>query len=188
MRGDYKDIWAELRKLIARTGEDVVMAKERLAMEVSGGRTTSLRELTGEELSALREGLRQATGSAPTPTRKGSPSRRRARSRVLHLLGDYGIDTGDWEAVNAFCRDKRIAGKDFGRLDEEELGALARKLHAIIRKQEKEGPLVHRHKGALRLDGDRPRRHVKRLKRRPRYISSGQLTGATAKEINININ
>ena len=184
MSGDYKDIWAELRKLIAHTGEDVVAAKERLAMEVSGGRTTSLRELSGEELSLLREGLRQTTGSTPTPTRKGSPSRRRARSRVLHLLEDYGIDTGDWEAINAFCRDKRIAGKDFGRLDEEELGALARKLHAILRKQE-EGPLVQRHKGALRLDGDRPRRHAKR---RLRYISSGQLTGATAKEINININ
>ena len=184
MRGDYKDIWAELRKLIARTGEDVAAAKERLAMEVSGGRTTSLRELSGEELSALREGLRQATGSTPTPTRKGSRYRRRVRSRVLHLLEDYGIDTSDWEAINAFCRDKRIAGKDFGRLTEEELEALARKLYAIIRKQE-EGPFVHRHKGALRLDGDRPRRHVKR---RPRYISSGQLPGATAKEINININ
>lgn len=184
MSSDYKDIWAELRKLIARTGEDVAAAKERLAMEVSGGRTKSLRELSGEELSLLREGLRQATGSTPTPTRRGSPSRRRARSLVLRLLEDYGIDTGDWEAINAFCRDKRIAGKDFGRLDEEELGALARKLHAILRKQE-EGPFVHRHKGALRLEGDRPRRLVKR---RPRYISSGQLTGATAKEINININ
>lgn len=187
MRGDYRDIWAELRKLIARTGEDIVMAKERLAMEVSGGRTTSLRELSREDLSDLREGLRQATGSTPTPTRKGSPSRRRARSRVLHLLEDYGIDTGDWAAINAFCRDKRIAGQDFGRLTEEELGALARKLHAIIRKRE-EGPFVERHKGPLRLDGDRPRRQVKRLKRRPRYISSGQLTGATAMEINININ
>ena len=184
MRGDYRDIWAELRKLIARTGEDVAAAKERLAMEVSGGRTTSLRELSGEELSLLREGLRQATGSTPTPTRKGSPSRRRARSLVLRLLEDYGIDTGDWEAINAFCRDKRIAGKDFGRLDEEELEGLRRKLHAILRKQE-ERPFVHRHKGALRLDGDRPRRLVKR---RPRYISSRQLTGATAKEINININ
>lgn len=184
MSGDYKDIWAELRKLIARTGEDAAAAKERLAMEVSGGRTTSLRELSREELSALREGLRQATGSTPTPTRKGSRYRRRVRSRVLHLLEDYGIDTSDWEAINAFCRDKRIAGKDFGRLTEEELEALARKLYAIIRKQE-EGPFVHRHKGALRLDGDRPRRHVKR---RPRYISSGQLPGATAKEINININ
>lgn len=184
MRGDYRDVWAELRKLVARTGEDVVMAKERLAMEVSGGRTTSLRELSEGELEDLRQGLRQATGSTPTPTRKGSPSRRRARSRVLHLLEDYGVDTRDWDAINAFCRDKRIAGKDFGRLTEEELGALARKLHAIIRKQE-EGPFVKRHKGPLRLDSDRPRRQVKR---RRRYISSGQLPGATVKEINININ
>lgn len=176
MSGDYRDIWAELRKLIARTGEDIVMAKERLALEVSGGRTESLRSLSGEELADLREGLKQATGSTPTPTRKGSPSRRRARSRVLHLLEDYGIDTGDWAAINAFCRDKRIAGKDFGRLTEEELVALARKLHAIIRKQGEE------------VTVETPPPPPRPPRRRMRYMASGQLPGATAKKINININ
>ena len=44
-----------------------------------------------------------------------------------------GIDTTDWTRINAFCRDVRIAGKEFGALGPEELDALTMKLRAIER-------------------------------------------------------
>ena len=176
---DYTAIWGLINA--TRGVLEAEEAKEIAVSEVSDGRTTSLRELSDRELTRLRVQLRaQARSLAPSKDK----TRTRRRSMCLHLMEEYGIDTHDWSRINAFVEDPRIAGKPFGQLTSEELSALSRKLRAIIRKQE-EGPFVHRHKGALRLEGDRPRRLVKR---RPRYISSGQLTGATAKEINININ
>ena len=60
---------------------------------------------------------------------------RRQRSSVLHQMQLLGIDTADWNRVDAFCRDPRIAGKRFCHLDSGDLDALLRKLRAIIRKQ-----------------------------------------------------
>ena len=36
---------------------------------------------------------------------------RQKRSAVLHQMQLLGIDTADWDRVNAFCRDSRIAGE-----------------------------------------------------------------------------
>ena len=44
------------------------------------------------------------------------------------------MDTTDFDKVNAFCQNVRIAGKPFGMLTIEELEALIPKLEAIIRK------------------------------------------------------
>ena len=60
------------------------------------------------------------------------------RSAVLHQMQLSGVDTADWKKVDAYCLDKRIAGKRFARLDREELEALLKKIRAIRRKQ-KEG-------------------------------------------------
>ena len=61
---------------------------------------------------------------------------RRKRSAVLHQLQLLGINTADWSRVDAYCSDKRIAGKRFCQLDGNELDALLIKLRAIRRKQE----------------------------------------------------
>jgi hypothetical protein len=45
-----------------------------------------------------------------------------------------GIDTTDWTRVNEFCRNPRIAGRDFARIDVDGLVALQRKLRAMMRK------------------------------------------------------
>ena len=42
-----------------------------------------------------------------------------------------GIDTTDWQRVNAFCQDARIVGKPFARLSGEELERLCVKILAI---------------------------------------------------------
>lgn len=56
-----------------------------------------------------------------------------------------GIDTADWNRVDAFCQDGRIAGKVFRFLDTLELEQLAKKLRSIehkggIRQLEEPGP------------------------------------------------
>ncbi len=61
---------------------------------------------------------------------------RRIRSSVLHQMQLLGVDTADWTRVDAYCLDKRIAGKRFRHLDYGELEALLKKLRAIRRKKQ----------------------------------------------------
>lgn len=58
---------------------------------------------------------------------------RRKRSEVLKLMQQLGVDTTDWDRVNAFCTDARIAGKLFRKISVDELEELAVKLRAIKR-------------------------------------------------------
>ena len=130
MKGKYSDIYAMMRAL--QSPLDSEELKAALCEGASNGRTHSLRELTEEELESLRTRLQRETASKP---RRGSQSRKRKRSAVLRLLTDYGVDTKDWQAINAFVSQKRIAGKEFAKLTDNELEALRRKLWAMLRKQ-----------------------------------------------------
>lgn len=47
----------------------------------------------------------------------------------------HGIDTTDWDRVDAYCLNPRIAGKKFIRLTTEELENVAIKLRIIQRKE-----------------------------------------------------
>jgi hypothetical protein len=60
--------------------------------------------------------------------------RRKSRSAVLNRIQRLGINTTDFSKVDAFCLDKRIAGKPFGMLTPDELDALIPKLEAMLRK------------------------------------------------------
>ena len=53
---------------------------------------------------------------------------RQKRSAVLHQMQLLGINTADWDKVNAFCLDSRIAGMEFRELDCEALDTLQVKL------------------------------------------------------------
>ena len=119
-------------------GTDPKEIKSILCESISGGRATGLRELTSTELKQLREDLRKKTDSHPA---KGDKSRKRKRSAVLKLLTEYGVDTRDWDVINAFVAQPRLAGKPFARLDNDELEALRCKLWAMLRKQ-KQGEQV----------------------------------------------
>lgn len=61
---------------------------------------------------------------------------RKKRSSVLHQMQLLGINTADWSRVDAYCLDRRIAGKRFRELDNEELDKLLKKLYAIRRKRQ----------------------------------------------------
>ena len=121
---NYRRFYAVFNKLDA--GGDRESSKETLVSSFTGGRTTSLKEMTADEYNALCASLEERSG--------WRDELKRHRSSCLRLMQKAGVDTTDWVRVNALCRDPRIAGKDFARLGIAELEALAVKLRAINRK------------------------------------------------------
>lgn len=102
--------------------------KEELVDAHTGGRTTSLKEMTCSEYERMIRTMRRDV--------EREDEKRKARSSLLRLMQKYGVDTTDWDDINRFCRLKRIAGKEFGRLDIKELKAVAKKMRAILAKGE----------------------------------------------------
>ncbi len=99
--------------------------KKSIVMQYTWNRTDSLREMTREEYNACCGALEELSGLRA--------EQKKRRSQCLHLMQRLGVDTGDWARVNDFCRNPRIAGKEFARLSVEDLEDLSRKLRAIGR-------------------------------------------------------
>lgn len=99
--------------------------KEEFVAQYTGGRTSSLRDMTREEYDTMCDAL---DGSLQQKS-----VLRASRSAALHIMQRLGIDTTDWTRINAFCADKRIAGKQFYHLTATELDALTVKLRSIQR-------------------------------------------------------
>lgn len=121
---NYRRFYAVFNKLEA--GGDREATKETLVESFTDGRTSSLREMTEAEYNALCASLEERSG--------WRDELKKHRSSCLRLMQKAGVDTTDWQRVNALCRDPRIAGKDFARLGIAELEALVMKLRAINRK------------------------------------------------------
>ena len=124
---NYARFYALLKRL---PGAD----KETLVEQYTSGRTTHLHLMASTEYDAMCRQLEDVSGYDER-WRRLRECLRRARSGVLHQMQLYGIDTTDWNRVDAFCKDARIAGKRFRELDTEELNALNTKLRMIIRKK-----------------------------------------------------
>ena len=109
--------------------------KETLVEQYTSGRTTHLRETTQQEYNKMCRDMEQVAGydECMSDIRR---ELRRKRSVCLKLMQQLGIDTTDWDRVNAFCEDARIAGKAFRYISIDELEVLAVKLRAIKRKKE----------------------------------------------------
>ena len=120
---NYHRFYASLNRLSGGNTEDI---KETLVSSFTDGRTTSLKEMTQKEYNAMCASLEERTGMKEQLKKK--------RSLCLKLMQKAGIDTTDWQRVNAFCEDPRIAGKVFARLTSEELEKLSVKLRSIQRK------------------------------------------------------
>ena len=120
---NYHRFYASLNRLPGGNTEDM---KETLVSSFTDGRTTSLKEMTQKEYNAMCASLEERTGMKEQLKKK--------RSLCLKLMQKAGIDTTDWQRVNAFCEDPRIAGKVFARLTSEELEKLSVKLRSIQRK------------------------------------------------------
>ena len=123
---NYRRFYALLNRLPVHDEE----MKERLVQQYTDGRTTRLREMTAAEYQAMCDALDRSLKDGWSIRRE---QLRKYRSAALTRMQRLGIDTSDWARINAFCRDPRIAGKEFAALSSEELDALTVKLRSIER-------------------------------------------------------
>lgn len=110
--------------------------KKSVVLQYTWNRTEHLHEMTEREYNDCCAALEKML--APDARDVFIRERKKWRSSALHQLQLYGVDTTDWNKVNEFCKQPRIAGKEFRDLDCEELEALTKKMRAIIRKRDKE--------------------------------------------------
>ena len=120
---NYHRFYSSLNRLPGGNTEDM---KETLVLSFTDGRTTSLKEMTQKEYNAMCASLEERTG--------WKEQLRKKRSLCLKLMQKAGIDTTDWHRVNDFCRNPKIAGREFAQLGVKDLDALQVKLRAIMRK------------------------------------------------------
>lgn len=110
--------------------------KKSVVLQYTWNRTEHLHEMTEREYNDCCAALEKML--TPDARDVFIRERKKWRSSALHQLQLYGVDTTDWNKVNEFCKQPRIAGKEFRDLDCEELEALTKKMRAIIRKRDKE--------------------------------------------------
>lgn len=120
----YGRFFALLRKMPYRIEE---YERRSMIVMATNGRTNSLREMTRAEYDGMCDYLEDRC-------RRVTTDLRRRRSCALHQMQKMGVDTTDWDRVDALCLNARIAGKRFAQLNEEELRALLVKLMLIERK------------------------------------------------------
>ncbi|MBQ9357715.1 MAG: hypothetical protein IJT98_10580 [Prevotella sp.] len=109
--------------------------KKSVVLQYTWNRTEHLHEMTEREYNDCCAGMEKMIPGGETAGREAwREELRRQRSICLKLMQQLGIDTTNWNRVNAFCQDGRIAGKVFRELDSEELAVLSKKLRSIQRK------------------------------------------------------
>jgi hypothetical protein len=107
--------------------------KRTIVRQYTKNRTDSLREMSMQEYCTALAGMRRLL--VPTFTETMEKVRRAKRSACLHQMQLMGVNTSDWDRINAFTTDPRIAGKPFARLNADELDALTVKVRMINRKK-----------------------------------------------------
>lgn len=133
---NFARYYVALSRMIFSSSEDKQEYTRMIVKKATCGRTDDLKYVTRGEYASLCSSLEKTLGT----DRKFREERalreilRRWRSVVLHQLQSMGIDTANWGAVDAYCKNPRIAGKRFCRLSEDELEKLSLKLRMIEKK------------------------------------------------------
>lgn len=107
--------------------------KEAMLLDLTDGRTSHTNELSYKEAIYLWGYLNGHTASLKPATSDQLMKRR--RSGCLTTMQKIGVDTTDWNRINAYCMDSRIAEKPFADITFEELADLREKLENIRKKQ-----------------------------------------------------
>lgn len=130
--------YARFYALLKRMSGERETIKQTLVSRFTQGRTTSLREVNAEEYEAMCKAMEAEVAHPGMSTDEYQDRLKRARSAALRRMQRYGVDTADWDAIDAFTSDARIAGKRFAQLSIDELKGLTAKIEAIIRKGKKQ--------------------------------------------------
>lgn len=125
----YSRFYGLLKKLSIPTDERVGLIRQ-----FTKGRTLSLREMSEVEYKTMCDAL-EDTLSGKVNRELEYMNLKKKRSAVLHQMQKMGINTADWEVVNKYCQEPRIAGKVFRDLKAEDLDTLLIKLIMIHRKE-----------------------------------------------------
>lgn len=129
---NYARFYVLLNRLPTADKEEL---KASLVSQYTGGRTESLREMTEKEYDAMCDELQRQDSNLKVRELYREELRCK-RSAVLKQLQKIGIDTTDWNRVDAYCMNPRIAGKEFRKLTVDELETVNIKLRIIRRKKE----------------------------------------------------
>lgn len=121
---NFRRLFSALSKLPGIYDKEATISD--LVYQYTHHRTSDLKEIHWKEYERMCLDLESKLGTAD--------AKRKYRSVCLKLMQELGIDTTDWQRINAFCQDARICGKLFYRLTEDELKQLQRKLRAIDKK------------------------------------------------------
>ncbi len=90
--------------------EDKGELKASLVSQYTGGRTESLREMTVNEYDAMCEDMQRMDENYKAREIYREQLRQK-RSTVLRLMQKRGIDTTDWNRVDAYCQNPRSRAK-----------------------------------------------------------------------------
>lgn len=116
-------------------GGDKEELKQGLVSEFCHAGTNNLKDITKQEYNAMCAAMERM---APSDGREEyCKELRYNRSVCLKLMQKIGIDTTNWETVNKFCMNPKIAAMEFRRLDIADLNRLSYKLRMILKKQSK---------------------------------------------------
>lgn len=131
--GKKKRNYSRFYALCKAKGIDLEQYKDDLISQFTRGRTTSLKDMKDSEYDEMCDCI-QSDRHQSESRDDYVLRRKKMRSAVLKRIQQLGVDTTDFDKVNAFCQNSRIAGKPFGMLTIEELESLIPKLEAILRK------------------------------------------------------
>jgi hypothetical protein len=113
--------------------------KEEFVWQYSHLKTTSLSEFYESSpdeyrkmINDMQKLVNEMDGYKPNDAK--TAELKKLRSAILYRLQKHGIDTTDWNRVNAFMRQPRIAGKTLGEMSAEEMRALIPKMQSILAK------------------------------------------------------
>ncbi len=106
--------------------------KEEIVFSFSDGKTTSLREFYATDPKGFK---RMIYRMQTLVEKKNDPATKRLRSGILVRLQKYGVDTTDWQCVNRFLEQKKIAGKRLYEMTNDEMKELIPKLESMLKKQ-----------------------------------------------------
>jgi hypothetical protein len=139
-----------LHKVLAAT--HMLDAKESLLAAYGCTSTLQMTEAALDHLTARVRDIQDMkpfrsggsyTGSAQKSAVETDPDTKHWRHKCLRMIAACGVNTQDWNAVNAFLLDPRIAGKHLYELTTGELNNLHRKLQNVKANIEKKNDTVN---------------------------------------------
>ena len=122
-------------------------SKEDLVWQYSNMLTTSLSEFSRERPVAYADMIRdleRIANKMEEPKQPQQPTKfttsaitKQYRSAILKRLQKHGIDTTNWDKVNAFMENRRIAGKRLYEMTDQEMIDFIPKMQSILKKDKK---------------------------------------------------